>query len=109
MHPELGLPDIRLWARERMKTLIAIAAFSAAVLPLGVGASPPPSVTNSEVNVGSPAGVTPPNHQNEPAVAMDAHNPDVLVAGSNDYIDQQACPQALVTQRAVCDDFSAGI
>src|SRR5256885_5370252 len=49
------------------------------------------------------------SHQNEPVVAMDAHNPDVLVAGSNDYIDQQACPQDIATGTATCDDFSAGI
>jgi hypothetical protein len=46
----------------------------------------------SEVSVGSPSGLTPRNHQNEPAVAIDAHDPNVLVAGSNDYIDQQPCP-----------------
>src|SRR5512147_2182914 len=47
----------------------------------------------SLVSVGSPPDLTPRNHQNEPAVAMDAHMPNVLVAGSNDYIDQQPCPQ----------------
>jgi hypothetical protein len=40
---------------------------------------------------------------------VDAHNPDFLVAGSNDYIDQQVCPRTLVTTTASCDDFSAGI
>ena len=42
-------------------------------------------------------------------VAIDAHDPDFLVAGSNDYIDQQACPQDIATRSATCDDFSAGI
>jgi hypothetical protein len=66
-------------------------------------------VTNAEVSVGSPHNIAPRSHQNEPVVAMDAHNPNVLVAGSNDYIDQQACPQDIATQIARCDDFSAGI
>jgi len=67
------------------------------------------SVTNAEVSVGSPHDVIPRSHQNEPVVAMDAHNPDVLVAGSNDYIDMQPCPQDIATQAATCDDFTAGI
>ena len=41
----------------------------------------------SRVTIGSPSGQTPENHQNEPAIAMDAHNPDVLVAGVNDFIE----------------------
>src|SRR5439155_10942303 len=71
-----------------------------------VAASP---ATNAEVSVGSPHDVAPRSHQNEPVVAMDAHNPNVLVAGSNDYIDQQACPEDIATGIARCDDFSAGI
>jgi hypothetical protein len=67
------------------------------------------SVTNAEVSVGSPHDKIVPSHQNEPVVAMDAHNPDVLVAGSNDYIDQQECPEDIATETAACDDFSAGI
>ena len=71
-----------------------------------VAASP---ATNAEVSVGSPHGIAPRSHQNEPVVAMDAHDPNVLVAGSNDYIDQQACPEDIATETAACDDFSAGI
>jgi hypothetical protein len=68
-----------------------------------------PDATDAEVSVGSPHDVVTTSHQNEPAVAIDAHDPNVLVAGSNDYIDQQVCPEALVTQTATCDDFRAGI
>ena len=85
--------------------VLFLAVIAAGVLP----ASAQTAVTASEVSVGSPSGQTPRNHQNEPAVAVDAHNPDFLVAGSNDYIDQQPCPRTLVTETATCDDFSAGI
>jgi hypothetical protein len=82
-------------------TLVSLLGFS---VPAGAG-----SVTNTEVSVGSPHNIAPRSHQNEPVVAVDAHDPDVLVAGSNDYIDQQPCPQDIATQQATCDDFSAGI
>jgi hypothetical protein len=83
---------------------VSVASLTAFAGPAGAG-----SVTNAEVSVGSPHDVAPRSHQNEPVVAIDAHNPDVLVAGSNDYIDQQACPQDLATSTASCDDFTAGI
>jgi len=47
-------------------------------------------------------GSTPRNHQNEPAVAIDAHAPNVLVAGSNDYIDQQPCPRQTAVEFGSC-------
>src|SRR5205814_6936520 len=87
--------------------LMALALASLVALPSPAGAGP--AVTDTMVSVGSPHNIAPRSHQNEPVVAVDAHNPDVLVAGSNDYIDQQACPKDLATQQATCDDFSAGI
>jgi hypothetical protein len=59
-------------------------------------------VTAAKVSVGSPAGATPRNHQNEPAVAIDAHNPNVVVAGVNDFIDNQPCPRDLAVNTGSC-------
>jgi len=43
------------------------------------------------VTTGSPVTPFSQNKQNEPAVAIDAHAPNVVVAGSNDEIDDESC------------------
>ena len=58
----------------------------------------------SEVSVGSPPDRTPQNHQNEPAVAIDANHPSFAVAGWNDFVDWARCPQADATQFGTCAD-----
>src|SRR5260370_28336447 len=43
------------------------------------------------VSNGSPPTPFPQNKQNEPAIAVDANHPNILVAGSNDEIDLAPC------------------
>jgi hypothetical protein len=56
----------------------------------------------ARVTVGSPANTTPQNHQNEPAVALDASNPNILVAGTNDFVDWQPCPKEAAENEGTC-------
>jgi hypothetical protein len=53
----------------------------------------PASAAGGDVLVsnGSPTGPFSQNKQNEPAMAIDANHPNIVVAGSNDEIDEEAC------------------
>jgi hypothetical protein len=57
---------------------------------VGLGA-PVAAAAESLVNTGSPATPFPQNKQNEPGLAIDPQNPEVVVAGSNDEIDEPPC------------------
>jgi len=83
-----------------MKRVSAIPIAAACVLiaaATALGAS-----TDVRVSNGSPPTPFSQNKQNEPAITVDAHAPNVLVAGSNDEIDEQGC-------NASSCPFTAGI
>jgi len=75
---------LRALVRHAPLTALVVAA---AALP----AAAPASAQDTLVNTGSHAAPFSQNKQNEPAVAIDAHDPSVVVAGSNDNIDMEAC------------------
>src|SRR3954453_5984874 len=82
----------------RLATLAALAVLVLTVSGTAFGAVP------ATVSNGSPPGLTPQNHQNEPAVVIDANHPNVVVAGWNDFVDWAPCPQADATQLGTCAD-----
>jgi len=80
-----------------MKRIVAVVAAAAVCL----GTASLASAGNGLVSVGSPPNMTPQNHQNEPAVAIDANRPNVVVAGWNDFVDWAPCPRAAATQESL--------
>ncbi|WP_427889343.1 hypothetical protein ACQHIV_38930 [Kribbella sp. GL6] len=68
--------------------IASVAAFAAALCGAAVAAYAAPA---NEVTVGSPPTPFSQNKQNEPAVAIDAHDPSVVVAGVNEEIDMESC------------------
>ena len=92
---------------KRLLTILAVASICLAAGAAPVGAADP--ATSSIVSVGSPTDTTPQNHQNEPAVAMDAHQPNVLAAGVNDFLDWQPCPEETATEQGTCRGSNVGV
>jgi hypothetical protein len=101
------MPDLRTRIRGWMpwrvlrSPVVVVALVNVAVLVAAVSALGS-NVVGSNVSVGSPSNNTPQNHQNEPAVAMDASHPNVLVAGWNDLVDFRPCPQDLAQRFGTC-------
>ncbi|MDP9265159.1 MAG: glycoside hydrolase [Chloroflexota bacterium] len=74
-------------APRRFGALSIVAILLTAFLPFGALAAD----GDVRVNAGSPTTPFSQNKQNEPALAVDAHATNVLVAGANDNIDMEAC------------------
>src|SRR4051794_41986330 len=69
------------------------AAFSVLVVAgaMALASTAVAAVGDTRVSNGSPASPFSQNKQNEPALAIDAHAPNVMVAGANEEIDEEAC------------------
>jgi hypothetical protein len=80
----------RWFTQNRLPSHLRIAAvvtlIAAAVVSAIASFKPDPLVS-----VGSPTTPFSQNKQNEPALAVDANHPNILVAGANDNIDLEAC------------------
>ena len=62
-----------------------------AVMTVGVGAAVASPPADTLVSVGSPVTPFSQNKQNEPAVAIDAAHPNIVVSGANEEIDEESC------------------
>src|SRR5262249_61647656 len=86
-------PRKRRGALVQRRSVSFFPLFAPALRAFGAGRPPPASAVNpdTQVTVGSPPTPFAQNKQNEPALAVDANHPNILVAGSNDEVNEEAC------------------
>jgi len=72
----------------RRVSAVPVGALLAALVAAQVATA---ATTDQRVSIGSPPTPFSQNKQNEPTITVDASHPNVLVAGSNDEIDEQGC------------------
>jgi len=73
------------------RPVLTAALVSVATALAGAAVAVATPTTDTRVSIGSPSTPFSQNKQNEPAVAIDAAHPNVVVAGSNDEIDMESC------------------
>jgi hypothetical protein len=76
-----------LSSRRLAKLLALVSVTAALAVPVTAGAQ----TAETLVSVAGPTTPYLPNAVNEPALAIDANNPDVLAAGANDLVDSAPC------------------
>jgi BNR repeat-like domain len=85
------MKTLRRFTRNRFFSVVRIATAGTLIIAAAVVSAIAALNGNTRVSVGSPTSPFSQNKQNEPAIAVDANHPTVLVAGANDNIDLEAC------------------
>ncbi len=89
----------------RTKKAVGVAILTVAALSTPALPAQATHGGDTRVSIGSPPSPFSANKQNEPALAVDQHSPNILVAGSNDEIDIEPCA---VGDPTVCP-FTQGV
>jgi hypothetical protein len=100
-----------IMSRKRAAGLLGVLVLVLGVASAALAAPQSAESADSKVTVGSPRTLFPRNKQNEPAlaVALNAANPSVLVAGANEESDLAPCPQTPPEPPEIRCPFTPGV